>query len=394
MPIAVYALMAGAFGIGVTEFVIMGLLLEVGNDLAISAQTAGSLISGYALGVVIGAPVFTIATARLPHKTTLLVLMVIFTLGNAACALAPNYWFLFFARVLTSFAHGTFFGVGSVVATRLVAKDKQASAIAVMFTGLTAANILGVPFGTFLGQLYGWRATFWAVTVIGVLSFFVIRQFVPANTKPATAGNDWRSGVRALANRSVVAGLMTTVFGFAGVFAVFTYIAPLLTQMSGFDKSALSPILIVFGLGLVIGNLLGGKLADRYLKTTVIGSLIALTIVLLLMPWAFQNQVLAVIAVGLFGVAAFSTVAPLQMWVLGKITNADQSLVSSLNIAAFNLGNALGAWAGGVVIAQNGGLPWIPYIAAAMPVASLLIAVLTMRSERPAVPAVAACAQS
>lgn len=391
MPIAVYALMAGAFGIGVTEFVIMGLLLEVGNDLAISAQTAGSLISGYALGVVVGAPIFTIATARLPHKTTLLVLMVIFTLGNAACALAPNYWFLFFARVLTSFAHGTFFGVGSVVATRLVAKDKQASAIAVMFTGLTAANILGVPFGTFLGQLYGWRSTFWAVTLIGVLSFFVIRHFVPATTEATDAGNDWRAGIRSLANSNVIAGLMTTVFGFAGVFAVFTYIAPLLTQMSGFDKSALSPILIVFGVGLVIGNLMGGKLADKYLKTTVIGSLIALTIVLLLMPWAFQDQILAVIAVGLFGVAAFSTVAPLQMWVLGKITGADQSLVSSLNIAAFNLGNALGAWAGGMVIAQEGGLPWIPYVAAVMPIASLLIAGLAMKREKAMISAPAVC---
>ncbi len=391
MPIAVYALMAGAFGIGVTEFVIMGLLLEVGNDLMIPVQTAGTLISGYALGVVVGAPIFTIATGRLPHKTTLLVLMVIFILGNAACALAPNYWFLLFARVLTSFAHGTFFGVGSVVATQLVAKDKQASAIAVMFTGLTAANILGVPFGTFLGQMYGWRATFWAVTLIGILSFFVIRHFVPAGTRAQGSDHNWRASVRSLANGGVIAGLMTTVFGFAGVFAVFTYIAPLLTQISGFDKTALSPILVVFGVGLVIGNLLGGRFADKYLKTTVIVSLIALSAVLLLMPWAFQNQIAAVIAVGLFGVAAFSTVAPLQMWVLGKITNADQSLVSSLNIAAFNLGNALGAWAGGMVIAQDGGLPWIPYVAALMPIASLLIAVVAIRRERaPAIPV--ACA--
>jgi MFS transporter, DHA1 family, inner membrane transport protein len=198
MPLALYALTAGAFGIGVTEFVIMGLLLEVSSDLGVSIAAAGLLISGYALGVVVGAPVMTIATRRWPRKTVLLVLMAIFTLGNAACALAPDYATLMAARVVTAFAHGTFFGVGSVVTTGLVAPDRRASAIAIMFTGLTVANILGVPFGTWLGQTLGWRATFWAVTLVGIVAMAVIAVFVPRGISAPEEGN-WRSDLTVLA---------------------------------------------------------------------------------------------------------------------------------------------------------------------------------------------------
>lgn len=355
MPIALYALTAGAFGIGVTEFVIMGLLLEVGAEFGVSIQAAGWLISGYALGVVVGAPLLTAMTGRWPRKTVLLGLMVIFTLGNAACALAPSYGFLMAARVLTAFAHGTFFGVGSVVATGLVAPDKRASAIAFMFTGLTLANILGVPFGTWLGQAFGWRATFWAVAGVGVVALGVIGFFVPQD-RNVQSGSDWRADLVAMARRPVLLGLLTTVLGYAGVFAVFTYIAPLLTQVVGFDATAVSLILLVFGAGLVAGNLLGGKLADRYLVPTVLGSLIALAVALGLMTFALHNRILAVIFVGLLGASAFATVAPLQMWVLEKAQGAGQSLASSFNIAAFNLGNAIGAWLGGVVIAYGPGL--------------------------------------
>jgi len=224
MPLALYALTAGAFGIGVTEFVIMGLLPEVGTAFGVTLQTAGWLISGYALGVVAGAPLLTAMTGSWSRKTVLLSLMVIFTLGNAACALAPNYALLMAARVLTALAHGTFFGVGSVVATGLVARDKQASAIALMFTGLTAANILGVPFGTWLGQAFGWRATFWAVSTVGVIALVVIALFVP-RSRTAPEAVDWRADLAAMARRPVLLGLLTTVLGFAGVFAVFTYIA-------------------------------------------------------------------------------------------------------------------------------------------------------------------------
>ena len=381
MPFALYALTAGAFGIGVTEFVIMGLLLEVGAEFGVSIQAAGWLISGYALGVVAGAPLLTAMTARWPRKTVLLGLMVIFTLGNAACALAPGYGLLMAARVLTAFAHGSFFGVGSVVATGLVAPDKRASAIALLFTGLTVATIVGVPFGTWLGQAFGWRTTFWAVAGIGVVALVVIGLFVPRDETPPEAG-DWRADLTAMARRPVLLGLLTTVLGYAGVFAVFTYIAPLLTQLVGFDKAAVSPILLVFGVGLVAGNLLGGRLADRYLVPTVLGSLLMLAAVLGLMTFVLHSRVLAVIFVGLLGASAFATVAPLQIWVLAKEQGAGQSLASSFNIAAFNLGNALGAWLGGGVIAHGPGLGAITWVAALLPLCAFGVALTAIRLDR------------
>ncbi|MDF2118701.1 MFS transporter [Roseiarcaceae bacterium H3SJ34-1] len=385
MPFALYALAAGAFGIGVTEFVIMGLLLEVSADFNVSVAAAGLLISGYALGVVAGAPVLTALSGRWSRKNVLIGLMVIFTLGNAACAIAPSYGFLMAARVLTALAHGTFFGVGSVVATSLVPTDRRASAIAIMFTGLTVANILGVPFGTWLGQQFGWRSTFWAVTLIGVIAMAVLALLVPKDESTPEAG-DWRADFKAMARRPVLLGLLTTVLGFAGVFAVFTYIAPALTQITGFADSAVSPILLVFGGGLVIGNLIGGKLADRHVVRTVLGTLVVLAVVLGLMTFALHSKPAAVIFVGLLGAAGFATVAPLQMWVLSKAEGAGQSLASSFNIAAFNLGNALGAWVGGAVIDHGAGLGTglgaIPLVAALMPLAAVLVVLWSLRLDR------------
>lgn len=381
MPIALYALTAGAFGIGVTEFVIMGLLINVGASFGVSIAAAGLLISGYALGVVVGAPLMTTATARWPRKTVLLVLMAIFTIGNAACALAPTYGLLMAARVLTSFAHGTFFGVGSVVATGLVPRERRASAIAVMFTGLTVANILGVPFGTWLGQGFGWRASFWAVTVIGALAFLVIAWAVPQIPAPKDAG-DWRADVRALMRRPVLLGMLTTVLGWVGVFAVFTYIAPLLTQVSGFSEHAVSPILLVFGGGLVIGNLLGGKFADRHVVSTVLGSLLSLSVVLGLMTFALHSHWAAIVFTALLGAVAFATVAPLQLWVMEKAKGAGESLASSFNIAAFNLGNAIGAWLGGYVIEHGPGLPAVTWVAALVPLAGVGVVLLSLWLDR------------
>ncbi|MDB5973135.1 MAG: arabinose transporter permease [Hydrocarboniphaga sp.] len=369
MPVALYALTAGAFGIGVTEFVIMGLLLDVSVDLGVSISAAGMLISGYALGVVVGAPLLTVATSSWPRKTVLLALMLIFTIGNAACALAPSYSMLMAARVLTAFAHGSFFGVGSVVAAGLVAKDKQASAIAIMFTGLTVANVLGVPFGTWLGQHLGWRATFWAVAAVGVLALSVIALAVPRDRAAPAPGN-LREDLRVLARGPVLLGFATTALGFAGLFVVFTYIAPLLTRISGFSDQAVSPILLIFGAGLVIGNLIGGKLADRNLAQAILGSLLMLTLVLAVMSFALHSQIAAILFVGLLGAAAFATVPPLQIWVLKQAEGAGQSLASSFNIAAFNLGNALGAWLGGTVIDHGPGLDAVPWIAALLPLAA------------------------
>ncbi len=380
MPLALYALAAGAFGIGVTEFVIMGLLLEVSADLGVSLTAAGLLISGYALGVVVGAPLLTLLTGRWRRKQVLLTLMAIFVLGNAACALAPDYALLMAARVLTALAHGTFFGVGSVVAAGLVGKERQASAIAVMFTGLTLATILGVPLGTWVGQHLGWRATFWAVTAIGLAAFAVIAALVPDERQPAQAAG-WRTELRAVARGPVLAVLLTTVLGYAGVFAVFTYIAPLLTRVAGFPAAAVSPILLVFGAGLVAGNLLGGRLADRNLRAALLATLAVLALVLLLMVPALRSQVGAVLLTGLLGVAAFATVAPLQLWMLSRVAGSGQSLASSVNIAAFNLGNALGAWAGGLAIGSGAiesgaGLALLPLVAALFPATGLVVALL------------------
>jgi DHA1 family inner membrane transport protein len=381
MPIALYALAAGAFGIGVTEFVIMGLLLEVSRDLGVSVASAGMLISGYALGVVVGAPILTIFTATWNRKRVLVSLMVIFIVGNAACALAPNYGLLMAARILTALAHGTYFGVGSVFAASMVGKDKQASAIAIMFTGLTLANILGVPAGTWLGQHFGWRMTFWAVTLIGLAALAVLILLVPTD-RSRTEQSGWRADLKAVSHATVLLGFLTTVLGFAGVFTLFTYIAPLLTQVSGFTDAAVSPILLIFGGGLVAGNLLGGKLADLRLKTTLIGSMGALALVLAVMSAAFGNQTAAVVLTGLLGVAGFATVPPLQSWVLSRAVGAGESLASSLNIAAFNLGNALGAWAGGIAISQGLGLENLPLVAAGFPLLAIVIALASFAIER------------
>ena len=383
MPVALYALTVGAFGIGVTEFVIMGLLLQVSGDLGVSIPVAGLLMTGYALGVFVGAPILTIATRGLPRKTTLLVLMAIFTLGNLAAALAPSFAWLMTARIVTALAHGTFFGVGSLVATSLVAPERKASAIAIMFTGLTLATLLGVPFGSWLGLAFGWRSTFWAVTAIGILAFLVLAAFVPADKERVVPG-PLAEELKVLARPQVQLGLVMTVLGFGGIFAIFTFIQPILVQLAGFSEAAVSPVLLVFGGGLVVGNLLGGRWADRSLAPALIGSLALMTVAMFASGFAFHSQTGAVIAAFVLGAAAFATVAPLQMWVLQQAGGAGQGLASSLNIAAFNLGNALGAWLGGLVISHGPGLGAIAPVASLVPLAALGLAAVALTLDRKA----------
>ena len=373
MPIALLALTAGAFGIGTTEFVLMGLLQQVADDLHVSIAAAGLLISGYAAGVAVGAPLLTLATRRLPRKTVLLALMAIFTLGNLACALAPSYGWLMAARVVTALAHGTFFGVGAVVATGLVAPERRASAIAIMFTGLTAATILGVPAGAWLGLHQGWRATFWAVALIGVVAFAVLAVFVPRR-KSADALPALRDELAVLGRPQVLLGLAMTVVGYAGVFAVFTYVQPLLNWLTGLSDGAVSAVLLLFGGGMAVGNLLGGRLADRGAMRAALWTLGALALVLATMQFAIGHVVPAIVFFGALGIASFATVAPLQMRVLDKASGAGQNLASSLNIAAFNLGNAIGAWVGGVTIERGPGLAALGWVAAALTLVGLGIA--------------------
>lgn len=371
LPPALYALAIGAFGIGTTEFVVMGLLPQVSKDLNVSLTAAGLLITGYALGVVVGAPLLTALAARLSHKTLLVALLGIFTVGNLLCAMAPTYEWLMVAQVTTSLTHGAFFGIGSVVATGLVAPNRRASAIALLFTGLTLANILGVPFGTWLGQAHGWRATFWAVAALGPLALAAVAYYVPsaAQATPIRWAEEWR----VLGRPAVLLSLLVTALGFGGVFTVFTYISPLLTQVTGFTSAALAPILLVFGGGLVLGNWLGGKLADRHLLRTLLGSLLGLVATLMVIGVGNQQPELMVGLVGLLGITGFATVPPLQLRILRQTVGAPV-LASALNIAAFNLGNALGAWAGGQVLERGGGLPALPWVACGITGTGLVLA--------------------
>ena len=381
MRAALYALPPGSFGIGCAEFVMMGLLLQVAADLHVSIAAAGMLVSGYALGVFAGAPVLTLLSRRMPRKAVLMGLMAIYTIGNAACALAPDYTTLMIARVVTSLTHGTFFGVGAVVATGLVAEDRKASAISIMFAGLTLATLLGMPAGAWLGLHLGWRSTFWAMSAVGVVSFLIIPALVP-RSRDDSAPVPLRSELATIVRPQVLLGLLMTMLGFAGVFVVITFIQPLLTQVSGFTDAAVSPILLVFGGGMVVGNLLGGRLADSRATPALLATLAALAIVLGVMSFVLHNPVAMVAFVGVLGIAAFATVSPLQLRVLRFAQGPGQNLASSFNIAAFNLGNAMGAWLGGVVIDRGPGLSSLTWVAATVTVSGLLVALWSVHLER------------
>lgn len=374
MPISLLALAISAFAIGTTEFVIMGLLPEVAESLSVSIPTAGWLISGYALGVAIGAPIMALLTARLPRKLSLTLLMIIFIVGNVLCAIALNYQFLMLARVITALCHGAFFGIGAVVAASLVPEGRKASAVALMFTGLTLANVLGVPIGTAFGQLYGWRATFWGVAVIGILAFVCLMISLPAQ-KDAEA-TDIKAEVKALANRKLWLSLSMTVFFSAAMFALFSYIAPMLLEITGITPKGVSWTLFLIGAGLTVGNILGGRLADWKVSFSLLLSFSLIALFSLLFRWTSHDAWMAEITLFLWAIATFATVPALQINVLAHGKGAP-NLVSTLNIAAFNVGNALGAWIGGVVIVSGYGLSAVPVAAAGMAVIGLIICLIT-----------------
>lgn len=379
MPAALLALAISAFGIGTTEFVIMGLLPEVAADFGVSIPSAGLLISGYALGVVAGAPLLTALASRVPRKTVLVALMGLFIAGNVLSALAPSYGLLMTGRVVAALSYGAFFGVGSVVAASLVAPAKQAGAIALMFTGLTVANVLGVPAGTALGQAFGWRSTFWAVSALGVAGAIGILALVP-HQEPAP-GAGLRGELAVFRRPQVWLALVTTALGFAGVFASFTYIAPMMTQVAGFSGGAVTWLLVLFGAGLFAGNLLGGKAADRRLMPSLYVSLAALALVLVAFVFTAHAKVPAALTIVLFGAAGFATVPPLQARVLAKAEGAP-ALASAANIAAFNLGNAGGAWLGGQTIDAGLGYTAPSWIGAGLAAAGLAVAFVSGRLDR------------
>lgn len=364
IPLALLALTLGAFAIGTTEFVIVGLIPTIAADLRVSLPSAGLLVSLYALGVAIGAPVLTALTGKVPRKTLLVVLMLLFTLGNVVAWMAPGYGSLILARVLTGLAHGVFFSIGAIIATSVVPKEKAASAIAIMFTGLTVALVTGVPLGTFIGQHLGWRATFLAVAGLGVIALLGSLAFVPRDvhhSAPAT----FRQQLGVLAQPRLLLVYAMTAAGYGGTFLAFTYLAPILQDISGFSANAVSLVLLVYGVSVAIGNLWGGRLADRHgpvRALKIIFTLLAL--VLLVLTFTAGNRWLVLATVLAWGAVAFGNVPGLQVYVVKQAERFAPHAIdvaSGLNIAAFNVGIAIGASLGGWVVEHLGlrHTPWI-----------------------------------
>jgi len=391
MPIALLALTISAFAIGTTEFVIVGLIPTIAADLQIGLPSAGLLVSLYALGVAVGAPVLTALTGKLPRKALLLGLMALFTLGNLLAWKAPGYETLIAARILTGLAHGVFFSIGSTIATGLVPKEKAASAIALMFTGLTVALVTGVPLGTFIGQHFGWRETFLAVAALGVIAFIGSALFVPNDIRhrpPATLGQQ----LRVLAEPRLLLVYAKTAIGYGGSFIPFTFLAPILTEVSGFSPGAVGGVMLVYGLSVAAGNLWGGKLADRLGPVPALKIIFALlAAVLLMLSFTAPHKWLALATVLSWGAVAFGNVPGLQVYVVQQAErHAPQAVdvASGLNIAAFNLGIAGAAWAGGLVVTHLG-LVHTGWIGALVVLVALALTAWSGRLDRarPAAPA-------
>ena len=384
LPLALLALTLGAFAIGTTEFVIVGLIPTIAADLHVTLPSAGLLVSIYALGVAIGAPVLTALTGRVPRKTLLVALMLAFTAGNLVAWMAPGYTALLVARLLTGLAHGVFFSIGSIIATSVVPKEKGASAIAIMFTGLTVALVTGVPLGTFIGQHLGWRATFLAVAGLGVVALLGSLLFVP-RALPMSAPARFREQLAVLAQPRLLLVYAMTALGYGGTFLSFTYLAPILQQVTGFSANAVSGVLLVYGVSVAFGNLWGGRLADRLGPVPALTRIFALLAVVLFaltftayLPWTVLLTVLAL------GAVAFGNVPGLQVYVVAQAQRfAPQAtdVAAGLNIAAFNVGIALGASLGGGVV-QHLGLMHTPWLGALVVLGALALTVLSGRLDR------------
>ncbi|USI71529.1 MFS transporter [Sphingomonas morindae] len=374
------ALALGAFGIGVTEFAPMGMLPLIAADLGVSIPAAGLLVSAYAIGVLAGAPLLTLTTGRIDRRTLLIGLMGIFTLGSILSALASGYWMLMVARVVTSFNHGAFFGVGAVVAASVVPPERRAGAVAAMFSGLTIATIGGVPLATWAGEVLGWRTAFAGIAGLGAVVMLALRLALPS--MPGGAGGDMMGEVRVLARPPVVAALALTTIGFGGVFTVFTYIVSILRDVTHASTGFVTAMLMLFGVGATIGNALGGRLADRSVERTLGIMLALLTATLaafaVLMHWPAP----AAAAILVWGIASFAIVPPLQMRVMEAAADAP-NLASAMNIGAFNLGNAIGAALGGGVIEWRLGLPAVPIAGAVMAAAALVMLLVFSRRTAP-----------
>lgn len=384
------ALSIGAFGIGTTEFGPMGMLLDIAKGVEVSIPSAGLLVSAYAIGVTLGAPFMTLLLGRWPRRRALVLLMAIFTLGNLLSALAPGYASLMVARVVTSLTHGAFFGIGAVVAASLVPREKQASAVATMFLGLTLANIGGVPAATWLSDSLGWRASFAVIATLGVLAMGAVRLALPPG-QTLQAPIDIRGELRVLRRPVVVYGLLTTVLSSAAMFALYTYINPVLKTFAGATPGEITGLLALVGVGFTVGNTVGGKLADRSVDKTLVGFLLLVAASMVAFPWLATSKLGAAIGLVVWGTAAFALVPPVQMKVMRSAAEAP-ALASSINIGAFNLGNAIGAAAGAIVLSSGLGYQSVMLAGAGLAALALALVVWSARSPAAAPRPVAECA--
>ncbi|GAQ56253.1 MFS transporter [Streptomyces acidiscabies] len=379
MPIGLVALALGGFGIGLTEFLIAGLLPQVAADFAVSEAAAGRLISGYALSVAVGAIALTAATARLPRKQVLVGLVALFVIGNLLSAVASDYWVMMLGRIVAALCHGSFFGIGSLVATALVVPEKKSQAVAVMFAGLTVANVLGVPFGALVGERWGWRAAFWAVTAIGVLALAGIAALVPATASP-TASQGLREQFLAFRSSQVWLTLAATALSYGGMFGAFSYIAYTFTEVGGFSSADVAWLLMVYGVGLVVGNLVGGRAADRDRDRALVWALAGLAVTLAVFGALAGSEGASVVLVFLMGVTGFASVPGMITRVTDQAGGA--ALAASANVSASNVGNALGAWLGGVAISVGLGYRSPLFVGAGIVVVGLGVMVVAARTEK------------
>ena len=384
MPAALWALTISAFGIGTTEFVIVGLLPTVAQDLAISISSAGLLVSLYAVGVAVGAPILTALTSKIPRKKLLLGVMLLFILGNGLAAIAPTFGLLVMARILTGFAHGVYFSIGATIAASLVPPNKRASAIAIMFAGLTIAIVTGVPLGTFIGQNFGWRATFIGVSILGIIGALSSAVLVPASIQ---GGKALRivDQLKVIKSPSVLLVLAITALGYGGTFVTFTYLAPLLEEVTGFSASMTSLLLLVYGIAIAIGNIVGGKVSNKKPSKALMVMFILQAVVLLVLYFTAPFQVAAVVTLFFMGILAFSNVPALQLYIVQmaeKYAPGTEDVASALNIAAFNVGIAIGAALGGKIVESSLGVGATPWIGSILVFIGFLLTLVSHRRER------------
>lgn len=381
--LALLALAISAFGIGTTEFVIVGLLSTVAQDLKVTITLAGLLISGYALGVAVGAPIMTALTSRIPRKTLLILLMIVFVIGNSVAALSSSFILLLVSRFFTAFSHGVFFSIGSTIAADLVPENKRASAIATMFTGLTVATVTGVPLGTFIGQMFGWRATFWGVAILGLIALIATVILVPSNLKKAKPAS-FRDQVKIITNGRLLLVFAITALGYGGTFVAFTFLGPILEEITGYQASAVSLILLVYGIAIAIGNTFGGKAADKNPIKALFWMFIIQAIILVILSFTAPFKVVGTITIVLMGLLAFMNVPGLQLYVVQlaeKYVPTAVDVASAINIAAFNLGIAIGAFVGGMIVDAIG-LIHTPWIGGVMVLAAAILTAISGKLEK------------